>query len=139
MSFGIHSRHLMTFEFCQRGAPVDTLFLTVLKTWTSSFEHSMIIHVHVRFEFPEVSAACLTSRSLNLSILCLVVDQGLVVLFFREEGGLLAIPTTHRLRPCAIGHKWWPIDTLFGRSDIFSGRELSTCISRYFCTRCDSW
>ncbi|KAF5932393.1 hypothetical protein HYC85_028564 [Camellia sinensis] len=35
---------------------VDTPFLTVLKTWTSPFEHSVIIHVCVRLEFPEVSA-----------------------------------------------------------------------------------
>ncbi|KAF5945233.1 hypothetical protein HYC85_015461, partial [Camellia sinensis] len=47
---------VMTFEFCQRGATVDTPFLTVLKTWTSPFEHSVIIHDCVRLEFPEVSA-----------------------------------------------------------------------------------
>ena len=47
---------VMTFEFCQRGATVDTPFLTVLKTWTSPFEHSVIIHVCVRLEFPEASA-----------------------------------------------------------------------------------
>ena len=50
---------VMTFEFCQRGATVDTPFLTVLKTWTSSFEHPVIIHVCVRLEFPEVSARAL--------------------------------------------------------------------------------
>ncbi|GMP97162.1 hypothetical protein CsSME_00045527 [Camellia sinensis var. sinensis] len=58
----------------------------------------MIIHARVHFEFPEVSAARLASRSLDLSVLCLVVDQGLLVLLLREEGGLLAIPSTHRLR-----------------------------------------
>ncbi|KAF5932695.1 hypothetical protein HYC85_028866 [Camellia sinensis] len=30
---------VVTFEFCQRGATVDTPFLTVLKTWTSPLEH----------------------------------------------------------------------------------------------------
>ena len=43
---------VMTFEFCQRGATVDIPFLTVLKTWTSPFEHSVIFHVCVRLEFP---------------------------------------------------------------------------------------
>ena len=84
-------------------ATVDIPFFTVLKTWTSSFEHSMIIHARVRFEFPKVSAVRLALGSLNLFVLCLVIDQGRVVLLLREEGGLLAIPTTHRLRPCAIG------------------------------------
>ena len=58
---------VMTFEFCQRGATVDTPFLTVLKTWTSLFEHSVIIHVCVRLEFPEVSARapCLRISELN--------------------------------------------------------------------------
>ncbi|KAF5932592.1 hypothetical protein HYC85_028763 [Camellia sinensis] len=46
---------VMTFEFCQRGATVDTPFLTVLKTWTSPLEHLVITLVCVRLEFPEVS------------------------------------------------------------------------------------
>ena len=83
---------MMTFEFCQRGATVGNPYLTVLKTWKSSFEHSMIIHAYVRFVFSEASVVCLASRSLNLSILCLVVDQTLVFLLLREEGGLFAIP-----------------------------------------------
>ena len=33
LSFDIHSHHFLTSEFCQRGATVDTLFLTALKTW----------------------------------------------------------------------------------------------------------
>ena len=98
---------------------VDTPFLTVLKTWTSSFEHSMIIHARVRFEFPKVSATRLALGSLNLSVLCLVVDQTLVFLLLREEGGLLAIPSTHRLRHCAISHVSlsWAISV--GRSALF--------------------
>ena len=47
---------VMTFEVSKRGAIVDTPFLTVLKTWTSPFEHSVIIDVCVRLEFPGVSA-----------------------------------------------------------------------------------
>ena len=57
---------VMIFEFCQRGATVDTPFLTVLKTWTSPLEHSVIIHVRVRLEFPEVSAPRLASRPFDL-------------------------------------------------------------------------
>ncbi|KAF5931795.1 hypothetical protein HYC85_027966 [Camellia sinensis] len=59
---------VMTFEFCQRGATVDTPFLTVLKTWTSPFEHPVIIHVCVRLDFPEVSAMRLTSGSPNSTV-----------------------------------------------------------------------
>ena len=47
---------LMTFEFGQRGATVDTPFLTVIKTWRSPFEHPVIVLVCVHLEFPEVSA-----------------------------------------------------------------------------------
>ena len=57
---------------------VDTPFLTVLKTWTSPLEHSVIIHVRVCFEFPEVLATRLASGSLDLLVLCLVLHQGLV-------------------------------------------------------------
>ena len=98
---------------------VDTPFLTVLKTWTSSFEHSMIIHARVRFEFPKVSAVRLALGSLNLFVLCLGMDQGLVVLLLREECGLWAIPSTHRLRLCAIGHVFLPSAISVGRSALF--------------------
>ncbi|KAF5956765.1 hypothetical protein HYC85_003990 [Camellia sinensis] len=52
---------------------VDTPFLTILKTWTSPLEHSVIIHVRVRvrLEFPDVSATCLASGSLDSTVLCL--------------------------------------------------------------------
>ena len=59
---------VMTFEFCQRGATVDTPFLTVLKTWTSPFELSVIILVSVRLELPEVSATRLASGSPNSTV-----------------------------------------------------------------------
>ena len=69
---------VMTFEFCQRGATVDIPFFIVLKTWTSPFEHSVIIHVCVRLKFPEVSAMRPASASPNLTVLCLVLHQTLV-------------------------------------------------------------
>ena len=59
---------VMTFEFCQRGATVDTPFLPVLKTWTSPFAHPVIIHDCVRLEFPEVSAKRLASGSPNSTV-----------------------------------------------------------------------
>ena len=68
--------------------PVDTPFLTVLKTWTSSFEYSMIIHVRVRLEFSEVSVARLTSRPLDLFVLCLVLQQTIVVLLLTVGNSL---------------------------------------------------
>ncbi|GMP36801.1 hypothetical protein CsSME_00008809 [Camellia sinensis var. sinensis] len=67
---------------------VDTLFLIVLKTWTSSFEHSVIILVRVRLEFPEVSATRPASGSLNSTVLCLVLHQTLVVLLLRVGSSL---------------------------------------------------
>ena len=82
---------------------VDTPFLTVLKTWTSPLEHSVIIHVCVRFEFPEVPAARRASRPLNRLVLCLVLHQDLCVLHLRVGGGLLAIPEAHRLPHTSTG------------------------------------
>ena len=35
---------VMTFEFCQRGATVDTPFLTDLKTQTSPIERLVMLH-----------------------------------------------------------------------------------------------
>ena len=93
--------------------------MTVLKTWTSSSEHSMIIHARVRFEFPEVSAARLALRSLNLTVLCLVVDYTLAFLLLREEGGLLAIPSTHWPRHDAIDPFFLPSANSVGRSALY--------------------
>ena len=87
---------------------VDTPFLTVLKTWTSPLEHSVITHVRVRFEFPEVSATRLALGSLNSTVLCLILQQTLVFLLLREDGGLFAIPSTHRPRLEAIGLVFFP-------------------------------
>ena len=84
---------VMTFEFCQRGATVDTPFLTVLKTWTTPFEHSVIIHVCVRLEFPEVSATRPASGSPNFTVLCLVLHQTLV--FCLEGQGMPCEASPH--------------------------------------------
>ena len=63
---------VMTFEFCHRGATVDTPFLTVLKTWTAPLEHLAITLVCVRLEFPEGLAARLVAGPLDSTILCMV-------------------------------------------------------------------
>ena len=42
---------LMTFEFCQRGATVETPFLTNLKTQTSPIERSVMLHIVLVLEF----------------------------------------------------------------------------------------
>ena len=44
---------VMTFEFCQRGATVDTPFLTDLKTQTSPIERSVVLHIilHCQLHF----------------------------------------------------------------------------------------
>ena len=93
----------------------------------------MIIHVRVRFEFPEVLAARLASRSLNLSVLCLVVDQALVFLLLREEGGLFAIPSTHRPRFEAIGPVFLPSAKSIGRSALYLvGQHLCWSIGHFW-------
>ena len=79
----------------------------------------MIIYARVRFEFPVVSAARLALGSLNLSVLCLVVDQTLVFLLLREEGGLFAIPSTHRPRHEAIDPFFLPPAKSVGRSALY--------------------
>ncbi|KAF5932418.1 hypothetical protein HYC85_028589 [Camellia sinensis] len=98
---------------------VDTPFLTVLNTWTSPFEHSVIILVCVRLEFPEVSATRLASGSLNSTILCLVLHQTLVFLLRRVGNGLLAIPTPHRPWLEATSHWFVAIGQMFGRPALF--------------------
>mgnify|MGYP003702836467 CR=1 FL=1 len=56
----------------------------------------MIIHGRVRFEFSEVSATRLVSRSLNLSVLCLVRPNTCWFFLWRAGNGFLAIPAPHR-------------------------------------------
>ena len=130
---------VMTFEFCQRGATVDTPFLTVLKTWTSPFEHSVIIHVCVRLEFPEVSARAPCLRIPELDCLVSGFAPNTCVLPWRGRECLVRHPHTppavargHRLVFNAIGnvycrsalfvagqHYFVPVGTLFGQDGIF--------------------
>ena len=75
----------MLFEASQIGhlfrvvGIVDTPFLTVLKTWTSTLEHSVIILVCVCLEFPKVLATRLALGSLGSTVLCLILHQTLVL------------------------------------------------------------
>ena len=130
---------VMTFEFCQRGATVDTPFLTVLKTWMSPFEHSVIIHVCVRLEFPEVSARAPRLRIPELDRLVSGFAPNTCILPLRGKVGLVdhphpspAVARCHRLVFAATGnvycrpalfvagqHFFVPVGTLFGQDGIF--------------------
>ncbi|KAF5938902.1 hypothetical protein HYC85_023161 [Camellia sinensis] len=93
----------------------------------------MIIHARVRFEFLKVSAVRLALEPPNLSVLCLVVDQELVVLFLREGGGLLASLTTHRPGPVPIGHALFPSAISGGRSaPLMAGRPYLLAEALFF-------
>ena len=131
---------------------VDTPFLTVLKTWTSPFEHSVIILVCVCLEFPEVSAMRLASGSLDSTILWLVSHQTLVFLLWRAGNGVLAIPTLHRPWLEATGcvllpsanyladrHSRWSTDHLFWSNCIFSWPTTIHLLLQIFYTSCASW
>ena len=125
---------VMTFEFCQRGATVDTPFLTVLKTWTSPFEHSVIIHVCVRLEFPEVLVARLASGSLDLTVPCLVLTPHTCDLPWSEKSGLLDPLTFHRPSPSIIGflgvppamvsQNQWPVGIVYCRSALYFAGDI---------------
>ena len=130
---------VMTFEFCQRGAIVDTPFLTVLKTWASPFEHTVIIHVCVRLEFPEVSARVPCLRIPELDRLVSGFAPNTCILPLRGKVGLVdhphpspAVARCHRLVFAATGnivcrpalfvagqHYFVPVGTLFGQDGIF--------------------
>ena len=134
----------MTFEFCQRGATVDTPFLTVLKTWTSPFEYSVIIHVSVRLEFPAVSARVPYLRISELNRLVSGFAPNTCILPLRGRVGLVdhphpppAVARGHRLVFAATGnvccrpalfvagqHFLVPAGTLFGQDGIF-GRPIT--------------
>ncbi|KAF5933061.1 hypothetical protein HYC85_029232 [Camellia sinensis] len=94
---------VMTFEFCQRGATVDTPFLTVLKTWTSPFEHSVIIHDCVRSEFPEVSARAPCLRISELDRLVSGFAPNTCILPWKGRECLMGHP--HTPPAAAGGHR----------------------------------
>ena len=118
---------------------VDTPFLTVLKTWTSPFEHSVIIHVCVRLEFPEVSARAPRLRISELDRLVSGFAPNTCVLPWKGRECLVRHPHTppavargHRLVFAAIGnvycrpalfvagqHHLVPVGTLFCQDGIF--------------------
>ena len=105
---------------------VDTTFLTVLKTWTSPFEHSVIIHVCVRLEFPEVLAC---APCLRISWFDCVVSSfapNTCVLPWRGMECLVRHPHTSPAmawdhRPVILCHRQCilPVGTLCFRSAIY--------------------
>ncbi|KAF5931836.1 hypothetical protein HYC85_028007 [Camellia sinensis] len=84
-------------------AIVDTPFLTILKTWTSPFEHSVIIHVCVRLEFPEASARAPCLRISELDRLVSDFTPNTCVLPWRGRVGLVDHP--HPPPAVARGHR----------------------------------
>ncbi|CAL5381112.1 unnamed protein product [Camellia sinensis] len=83
---------------------VDTPFLTVLKTWTSLFEHTVIFHVCVRLEFPEASARAPCLRISELDRLVSGFAPNTCILPLRGRVGLAdhpypppAVARCHRL------------------------------------------
>ena len=139
---------VMTFEFCQRGATVDTPFLTVLKTWTSPFEHPVIIHVCVRLEFPEVSACTPCLRISRLDCLVSGFAPNTCALPWRGKECLVRHPHTspamargHRLVFCCHRQCILPVGIICCRSAlhfvkmaILRSRLLFICFCRYFNT-----
>ena len=114
---------VMTFEFCLRGATVAAPFLTVLKTWTSPFEHSVIIHVCVRLEFPEVSARAPYLRISELERLVSGFTSNTCVLPWKGRECLMRHPHTppavaggHRMVFFCHRHFCLPVGTLYCRS-----------------------
>ena len=112
---------------------VDTPFLTVLKTWTSPFEHSVIIHVCLRLEFPVVSATRPASGSPNSTVLCLVLHQTLVFCLGKAEDALWDIPLHHRQWLEATG--WFCVATgnVYCRSALFVAGRHSFLAKWHFC------
>ena len=120
-------------------AAVDTPFFTVRKTWMSPFEHSVIIHVCVRLEFPEVSARAPCLRISELDCLVSGFTPNTCVFPLSGRVGLVdhphpppAVARGLRLVFVSIGtvvcrsayfvagrHFLVPVGTLFGQDGIF--------------------
>ena len=76
----------MTSEFCQRGATVDTQFLTDLETQTSPVEHSVILHIVLAEKFQSLGCEpCLQTSGLFCA-LPRFANQALFSLFSILEG-----------------------------------------------------
>ena len=117
---------VMNFEFCQRGATVDTPFLTVLKTWTSPLEHSVIILVCVRLEFPEFSAARALPQDLRTRPFVFGFAPNTCLLPWKGRECLVRHPHTspavargHRPDFVIIGNVFLPVGSLLCQNDTF--------------------
>ncbi|GMP27643.1 hypothetical protein CsSME_00003538 [Camellia sinensis var. sinensis] len=76
----------MTFEFCQRGATVDTPFLTNLKTQTSPIERLVMLHIVLVQRFQSLGREpCLRTSGL-FHTLPRFANQALFSLFSLPEG-----------------------------------------------------
>ena len=103
---------------------VDTPFLTVLKTWTSPLEHSVIIHVCVRLEFPEFSARAPCLRTSKLDRFVSGFAPNTCVFPWRGRECLVRHP--HTPPAVARGHRLVGVatDTILCRSALFcAGRH----------------
>ncbi|KAF5956713.1 hypothetical protein HYC85_003938 [Camellia sinensis] len=105
---------------------VDTPFLTVLKTWTSPFEHSVIIHDRVRSEFPEVSARapCLRISELNRLVSGFALNT--CVLPWKGRECLMRHP--HTPPAVAGGHRM--VATLYLAKQSMFGTTFSKSVSQ---------
>ena len=97
----------MTFEFCQRGATVDTPFLTDLKTQTSPTERSVMLHIVLVLRFQSLGCEpCLRTSGL-FRALPQFANQALFSLFSLPEGRERSRRSSlngRRLHFVAIGH-----------------------------------
>ena len=94
----------MTFEFCQRGATVDTPFLTDLKTQTSPIERSVMLLIVLVQKFQSLGCEpCLRTSGLFCA-LPRFANQVLFSLFALPEG-------RERSRRPSL----WPYATFRGR------------------------
>ena len=79
---------VMTFEFCQRGATVDTPFLTDLKTQTSPIERLVMLHnvLVQKFQSRDREPCLRTSEPFSVPCLGLRTRLGFLCFFSRGEG-----------------------------------------------------
>ena len=77
----------MTFEFCQRGATVDTPFLTDLKTQMSPIERSVIVHIVLVLEFQSLGCEpCLRTSGLFYDLPRFANQARFSLFLFQKEG-----------------------------------------------------
>jgi len=97
----------MTFEFCQRGATVDTPFLTDLKTQTSPIERLVMLHIVLVLRLRSLGCVpCLQTSGLFCA-LPRFANQALFSLFSLPEGrerSRKSYLSGCRLRFLVVGH-----------------------------------